>query len=441
MPANPNQFRLFAYLAAAAVFFGLLAFMFLAAPDVKKMKLPTDQSRAEKNGSAFAKGSGSQGRRGTKRISDPSENVEAEEEPEKNDPSIAGELVLRADSKEELQKIWSRALAAGAIPKGVLLELPAARVKFPTREAADKFRDSVGDEAADANFLVMAPDFPDTSPNPNQDPNTGNTSTAGLEPFGNRALDFLGVTEDNSGWGEGVTVAILDSGVYPHEALAGTSIKQMDLVGTADDPQADYTGHGTAVADIVHSVAPRADLLSIRVLDSDGIGDTFTVAQGIIAATDNGADVINLSLGSYGNSVVLHDAVNYAAERGTAVVAATGNDGIEQVSYPAAYDNVIGVTAVDATGAFAEFSNFGDEVDLGAPGVGVNTAWEEDASVAFSGTSAATPFVAGAIAATITINEGYTTEQAAARIQHGAEDTGETGKDPLTGEGILQIDQ
>ena len=174
-------------------------------------------------------------------------------------------------------------------------------------------------------------------------------------------------------------------------------------------------------------------------MDSDGIGDTFTVAQGIVAAADNGANIINLSLGSYGDSVVLRDAIDYANERGTSIVAATGNDGIEQVSYPAAYEKVIGVSAIDASGEFAGFSNYGDSVDIGAPGVGINTAWEQDGEVSFSGTSAASPFVAGAIAATITRNQGYTVGQAADKVQQSALDAGAAGEDPQTGNGILQL--
>lgn len=441
MTPNSNNFRVFAYLGAGGVFIGLLAFIFLAFPHTKRWKLPTETSSTETQQSPFRTGSGDQRRGGGKRISEPSESSELERA---NDPSLPGEVIIRANSREELAKLFTRALEAGGQYKDLIPELLAARLQFPTREAADKFRDSLGDgDISDQNYIVMAPDFPDTQGGAPRTPNPGdgnqNTSTETLKPFGDRALEFLGVTEDNSEWGKGVTIAILDSGVYAHESLTGINIKQIDLVQTEENPDADYTGHGTAVADIAHLVAPSADILSVRVLDSDGIGDTFTVAQGIVAAADNGANIINLSLGSYGDSVVLRDAIDYANERGTSIVAATGNDGIEQVSYPAAYEKVIGVSAIDASGEFAGFSNYGDSVDIGAPGVGINTAWEQDGEVSFSGTSAASPFVAGAIAATITRNQGYTVGQAADKVQQSALDAGAAGEDPQTGNGILQL--
>lgn len=441
MSANNNQFRTAAYLGAGGIFVGLLVFIFLASPDTRRrLHLPGGQAAAENARAPFTTGSGDR-RRSGKRLSDHSDSsADPNGTADPNDPSLPGEVVIKAASMEELARLFTRALAAGGQYKSHIPALLAARIQFPTREAAEKFRNSLSEgELADQNYIVMAPDFPDPGGSTTPGDRSQATPTDQLKSFGDHALEFLGVTGDNSAWGKDVTIAILDSGVYPHQSLTGINIQQLDLVQTAENPDADYTGHGTAVADIAHLVAPSADILSVRVLDSEGIGDTFTVAQGIIAATDNHANVINLSLGSYGDSMVLRDAINYASERGVAIVAATGNDGIGQVSYPAAYDQVIGVTAVDATGTFADFSNYGDSVDLGAPGVGIYTAWEQDGQVSFSGTSAASPFVAAAIAATLTRNEGYTVSQAAARLQQNARDAGEVGTDPQTGNGILNL--
>jgi hypothetical protein len=441
MDENRNTFRLLCYLGAGSIFLGLLAFIFLGFPGLTPPKLPTQDSEdGQKQRSDTRPELTDQS--GSRRSISATPGTPGDEAGKTDDFSIAGEIVLKAASKEELAKLVSRALAAGGMFDDFIPALLSARIKFNSRDQAEAFRKSLGEnESADQNFVVMAPDFPNTDGGGGQPDNRSGqtTSSQQLQPFGDRALQFLGVDGDNSTWGNNVTIAILDSGVYPHEALSGININQIDLVQTPEDPQADYTGHGTAVADIAHIVAPSSDLLSIRVLDSDGVGDTFNVAQGIIAAVDHGADIINLSLGSYGDSIVLRDAVNYATTKGVAIVAATGNDGIEQVSYPAAYDGVIGVTAVDASGQFADFSNYGDTVDFGAPGVGVYTAWDLDSERSFSGTSAASPFVAGAIAAALSRNPGFTTEQAVQNVQQSARDTGESGQDPLTGFGVLQL--
>ncbi|MFT4548209.1 MAG: hypothetical protein ACI8XO_004317 [Verrucomicrobiales bacterium] len=442
MSSNPNQFRLATYLGTGAIFLALLALIFFGMPKLDWITSPDNDQAAKLNDPRASNfGSYSSG----KKLTDRTATGNADEE-EENPASIAGELVLRADSRKELERIFSMALKEGGEFKGIIPDLLAVRIKFPTKSAAKKFQDLLGEAATDNNYVVMAPDFPDGDniPTDGAQPERNDPSSETLQPFGTRALEFLGVTGDNSSWGENLTIAILDSGVYAHDSLSGINIKQIDLVQSASPEgdtggELDYTGHGTGVASITHSVSPSADLLSVRVLDSDGVGDTFTVAQGIMAAADNGANIINLSLGSYGDSIVLRDAIDYANGRGVAVVAASGNDGIEQVSYPAAYENVIGVSAIDAAGNFADFSNTGDGVDISAPGVGVHTAWDQDGSANFSGTSAAAPFVSAAIAATMTRNPGYTVGQAAEQVKQSAQDTGAAGRDPQTGNGILNL--
>ncbi len=444
MSPNANNFRLYSYLGAGGIFLALLAFIFFGFPDSEPMKPLVEDDKPIKKKQLEQHRLRSSGSRGGKGLADVPEAGEGEEE---NKSIIPGEVIIHGKSEAELQLIYSMALDAGGELKGGIRKLLALRMQFPSKEAADEFRDALGNgKYSDSNYIVMAPDFPtdeelagNAPPATGDQPNRTTSNADGLLPFDDRALEFLGVTGDNSAWGKDLTIAVLDSGVYAHESLAGINIKQFDLVQTPEDPQADYTGHGTAVAAIAHDVAPSADILSVRVLDSEGVGDTFTVAEGIITAADNGANVINLSLGSYGDSYVLREAIDYATDKGVAIVAASGTDGLEQVSYPAAYENVIGVTAVDANGQFAEFSNTGEGVDVGAPGVGVHTAWEEDGQVSFSGTSAAAPFVAAAIPAIMTQNPGYTVPQAAEKLLQSAKDTGETGIDTQTGNGIITL--
>jgi subtilisin family serine protease len=205
-------------------------------------------------------------------------------------------------------------------------------------------------------------------------------------------------------------------------------------------------GHGTAVASIIAGnessqlgLAPAVSLLSIRVLNSAGEGDSFTVAEGIVQAVDRGAKVINLSLGGTGESKVLKNAVDYAHRNGALVVAAVGNEGVGEVSYPAKFDHVIGVTSVDANGRQSSFANYGEGVDIAAPGVGVFAAWEDEGLVAFSGTSTATAFISGALAAEISKNPGLSNIEVVDLLYNFANESEKPGIDKYTGKGILNV--
>lgn len=186
-------------------------------------------------------------------------------------------------------------------------------------------------------------------------------------------------------------------------------------------------------------MAPAASILSIRVLDEEGQGDSFTVAEGIVEAVDRGADIVNLSLGGESSSGLLEQAVRYAQSKGVTIVAAVGNEGREGVAFPARYEGVVGVTSVDAKGTASAFSNFGEGVDLGAPGVGVYSAWAEDGIVSFSGTSTASAFVSGALAAEFSKNPDLPREQAVELLYKFANESEKPGFDQFTGHGALNV--
>jgi subtilisin family serine protease len=174
-------------------------------------------------------------------------------------------------------------------------------------------------------------------------------------------------------------------------------------------------------------------------LDEEGQGDSFTVAEGIVEAVDRGADIINLSLGGESSSSLLEQAVRYAQSKGVTIVAAVGNEGREGVAFPARYEGVIGVTSVDAKGTVSSFSNYGEGVDLGAPGVGVYSAWAEDGIVSFSGTSTASAFVSGALAAEFSRNPDLPREQAVELLYKFANESEKPGFDEFTGHGALNV--
>jgi len=268
----------------------------------------------------------------------------------------------------------------------------------------------------------------------------------GYVGFSDKALPWLGVLGYNNDWGEGVVIAVLDTGVSDHPFLAADAVTRLDLVEGSDGGAADFALHGTAVASLLigvkkeaRGISPAAELLAVRVLSPEGKGNAFTLARGIVEAADRGAKVINACLGTGSDCFILREAVEYAARRGAIVVAAAGNDGVEGILYPARYDGVVAVAAVDAIGRHMYFSNRGPEIDLAAPGVGVNVAGPDGGTSAFSGTSAAVPFVSGAIAAVLSRNPGLSPEEAATLLFQNADDEGEPGKDEELGHGILNM--
>ena len=200
-----------------------------------------------------------------------------------------------------------------------------------------------------------------------------------------------------------ITVAVIDTGVcMSHEDLEGRVLDNgYDFVDDDEDPE-DVFGHGCSVAGIIAAninnaigiagFAPNASILPVRVLGPGGSGSMADVAAGIVYAADNGADIINLSLGSMVGSQVTKDAVDHAVGKGVTVIASAGNSGGNLPGYPARYENVVAVGAVDPDGARSSFSNKGG--DIWAPGRDVHTIHLDNGYKALNGTSFSAPYVA-----------------------------------------------
>ena len=214
----------------------------------------------------------------------------------------------------------------------------------------------------------------------------------------------------NTTTGQGVIVAVVDSGSGPHPDLAENLLSGRSFFGAVesqDGADIDASGHGSHVAGIIASVAnngiggsgvaPNAKILPIKVLDQAGQGDARDVAAGVRYAADNGAKVINLSLGGATESSSLTQAITYANDKGALVVAAAGNGGeADKPKWPASLDLTLAVTAVDQANNATSFDQRGDYIDIAAPGFSVvSTAKGDYASL--SGTSMAAGFVAGPI--------------------------------------------
>ncbi len=255
---------------------------------------------------------------------------------------------------------------------------------------------------------------------------------------------------------DGVVLAVVDSGIDPaHPEFAGRLLPGYDFVEDDPLPQ-DLCGHGTHVAGIAAATGNNAEgiagiawgvgILPIRVLDENCAGSAADVAEGIVAAVERGARVINLSLGTVVDVNVLRDATYYAYTHGVALFAAAGNTGDVMV-YPARYDWVLAVGATDDQDNRASFSAWGPELDLMAPGVdilstmplGDNIYGKNPEYDRLSGTSMAAPHVAGA-AALLASRPGFDSPDALYQaLLQTAQDLGAPGRDDETGYGLLQI--
>jgi subtilisin family serine protease len=207
---------------------------------------------------------------------------------------------------------------------------------------------------------------------------------------------------------------MLDSGIdLDHPDLKQNIIPGYDFVNDNSDAW-DDNGHGTAIAGVIGAIGNNSQgiagvdwqskLMPLKVVDGDGIGTYYDVAQGIIYAADHNARIINLSIGGYAYSYALKDAVDYALEKGCVLVAAVGNDGIDTPMYPAAYEGVIGIAATDSQDRIDRNSNYGDFVDLAAPGLSIYTTEPEGRYGYSSGSSLACSHTAGLVGLILSSN-------------------------------------
>lgn len=217
----------------------------------------------------------------------------------------------------------------------------------------------------------------------------------------------------NISTGQGVVVALLDTGISSHwaidsQVLAGgynfvDGNADVSDVGNLLDDNGDgavdeMVGHGTFVSGLVSLVAPGCRLLPVKVLNSDGFGNSFTVAAGIYYAADHGASIINLSLYTPNESIVVAEAIAYANALGCTVVAAAGNESVQIPRYPAATKGVIAVAGTDSTDALASFSNVGSYVAVSAPSVTLISTLPGNRFASCSGTSFSSALTSGTAA-------------------------------------------
>ena len=249
-----------------------------------------------------------------------------------------------------------------------------------------------------------------------------------------------------------VTIAILDTGINAtHEDLKSSIVTGYNLVSNNSNTN-DGFGHGTHVSGIaaalvnnakgIAGIAGGSKIMPVKVLSDSGSGDLSTIINGIKYATDHGAQVISMSLGGPGNSQAMQDAINYANNHGVSVVAASGNEN-GTIDTPGNCNGVITVGAIEQSGQRASYSNYGPELDVVAPGTNIISSYIGGPSryTTMSGTSMATPFVAGVVALVRAANPNLTPSQVTTVIQQSATDKGTPGFDNQYGYGLVDADK
>jgi len=238
-----------------------------------------------------------------------------------------------------------------------------------------------------------------------------------------------------------ILVAVLDTGIdQSHADLAGKVLAEANFTGSPTPN--DIHGHGTHVAGIIAAssdngigiagVAPQCRLLNVKVADDRGRCQATALAEGIVWAVDNGANIINISVGLRETCPELAEAIDYAWNKGVIIIAAAGNEGNDSPVYPAYYENNLAVTAVRENDTFAPLSNRGEWVDVAAPGFKIYSTLPDDSYDYKTGTSFAAPYVSGLAAllfnvVTDTNGDGWLNDEVRAAIEAGCREIGIDG--------------
>ncbi|GGR57890.1 hypothetical protein GCM10008959_19480 [Deinococcus seoulensis] len=265
----------------------------------------------------------------------------------------------------------------------------------------------------------------------------------------------LDYARNNTDVGKNKTIAIIDSGFdLTHPMFSGVFVdgsKFKDFIDGDNNPEdkgangTDGSGHGTGVLGISLQIAPKSRYLPIRVLDETGRGDLLNLSKAIVWAANNGADIINLSLGAAQGFEALDAAIKYANEKGIIIVAAAGNSNQSTPDYPAAQFNKdklnLSVGSIDKSGNKSTFSSFGPSISLMAPGENIYSAYSNGRAAIFSGTSMSTPVVSASVA--IGLSMGLSPEEAVQKIKSTAGDVFSEGQnhgyEGMLGSGKLNL--
>lgn len=249
--------------------------------------------------------------------------------------------------------------------------------------------------------------------------------------------------------GAGIRVAVIDTGIdHLHHDLNPNFAGGVSFV--EGESFTDGNGHGTHVAGIIGArqngsgvigVAPNCSLYSVKALNRLGHGRYSSIISAILWSVRNRMDVINMSLGGSSHSQALQNACDYAYQHNVLLVAAAGNTHHGAVGFPAAYDSVIAVSAIDKLGNLASFSAKGSQVDLCAPGVQIYSTLPGNRYGHLNGTSMASPHVAGAAALAVSSHRFTRAESIRKLLEISADNLGVPGRDDMFGHGLVDAEQ
>lgn len=257
----------------------------------------------------------------------------------------------------------------------IIRDLPLARAKVidVTADIAKRLR---------ASGVKINPDFQLTLPAaiPASAPPTVPYFLAAIHAADANALP--------DGTGFGSKVCLVDSGIdVSHPGLTGVALDGINISGNGDSTDLnEYFDHGTGLAGLIHQIAPDASIYVVKIFDQTGGVSSSVAAEGIRHCIGR-ADVINISWGSFSGSPIIEDAINTAVAAGITVVAAAGNGSVDDIGFPARFEPVVAVSAVDENLKLAEYSNYGPGLDFVAPGSNIEVLVRGGGAAIRNGTS------------------------------------------------------
>lgn len=347
----------------------------------------------------------------------------------------------------------SPCLSGPAFPSGVTFSLPNCQTS-PAPSPTPSKTPSPTPTATATPLPSPTPTVTPTTPVTSTTPTPISTPTTNLtfnDPMFSQQYSHK-VAKSLDGWKifkgtNAVTIAVLDTGIDgTHPEFANKIVTGYSAFAGQVENQ-DGHGHGTHCAGIaaaagnnsqgVVGFAYNAKLMPVRVLDNTGSGSISGIAAGLTYAANSTAQVISMSLGGPSDSITLKNAVNYALSKGKIVVAAMGNSGNNSLSFPAAYSGVIAVGATDSNNNRASFSQYGSHISVSAPGVNIVSTLPSNKYGNMSGTSMATPAVAGLAALVKNYQPSLTNTQIKQRIESTSDDFGTAGFDQYYGYGRI----
>lgn len=329
----------------------------------------------------------------------------------------AGEAVVKVKSNSQIASI--------AEELGVVVadSIPSSRtylLKFPVTRSVDEVVAQLNDienvELASINTTIGLPEvFQISQGFPDESVPIFSKGVSPQDYYAQAGLYDIGIDSAQLiSTGKGVVIAVIDNGLdYSHPLMQNSNILAghdfISLSPDASEQPGTIYGHGTFVTGLLLLTSPDASIIPLRAFDGDGIGDQFNVARAIDWAIREGADIINMSFGATEMIDALRVAIEEATNNNIVMIAASGNEGSTLPYYPAAHPDVIAVASVDTLELFANFSNYGDYIDIVAPGVNMysSLAGEYDWGT-WSGTSFSAPIVSGTVAMMKQIEKSYT---------------------------------